>query len=132
VDNFYKEFGRLLRIQRNESELTQTDLAVRVGLSRTSVTNIELGRQQVPLHYIYTFATALGVSPEKLLPGRDFAVAESDLVHLPASASKELKRHELEEGALRWVGRVLKSHTENQGTKNDPKTEDKRSRTSGS
>ena len=77
------------------------------------MTNIELGRQQVPLHYIYTFATVLGVQPEKLLPGRDFVLAESDLVHLPASASKELKKHELEEVALRWVGRVLKSHTEN-------------------
>ncbi len=69
---FYVEFGRNLRRQRQRpgAILSQDSLARRVGLSRTSVTNIEKGRQQLPLHMLYAFADALGVEPIALLPDK--------------------------------------------------------------
>lgn len=70
VDWFYRGFGERVRRARGR-DLTQEELAGRVKLSRTSIANIEAGRQRVPLHMIYTFAQALGVAPEALLPGAD-------------------------------------------------------------
>ncbi len=52
--------------------MSQATLAVSVGLSRTSITNIELGRQHVPLHTLYEVASALGVEPSQFLPDKKF------------------------------------------------------------
>jgi len=48
--------------------MTQDRLATLVGLSRTSITNIEKGRQRVSLHQLYRISDALGISPDMLLP----------------------------------------------------------------
>jgi transcriptional regulator with XRE-family HTH domain len=40
-----------------------------LGLSRTSITNIERGRQPIQLHTLYKIAEVLGVEPTALLPG---------------------------------------------------------------
>lgn len=81
MDSLYDEFGRLLRAvrERAQIDLTQQELANRVGLSRTSVTNIELGKQHISLHMIYGFAKALGVSPTELLPDSRFAEIDNTL-----------------------------------------------------
>jgi transcriptional regulator with XRE-family HTH domain len=72
VKRFYVGLGRNIRQCRTgkRKRLSQEELAKRVGLSRTSVTNIEKGRQQVPLHMLYLFAGALGVEPVVLLPSK--------------------------------------------------------------
>ena len=48
--------------------MTQEKLGRLVGLSRTSITNIEKGRQHVSLHQLFAIAEALRVRPEALLP----------------------------------------------------------------
>lgn len=48
--------------------MSQDDLAQRAGISRTSVVNIEAGRQGVALATLYRLAEALGASPGDLLP----------------------------------------------------------------
>ena len=68
VDWLYREFGRRLRTARRAVGLTQADVAVRVGLSRTSLTNIERGRQHVLLHMLFDLASAVGKSPSELFP----------------------------------------------------------------
>jgi len=90
VNRFYIEFGQNVRRQRQRVgvKLSQDALAKRVGLSRTSVTNIEKGRQQLPLHMLYSFADALGVEPVSLLPDkkkltRDRKRVTVDLSKLP-------------------------------------------------
>ncbi len=65
---FYVEIGRRVRLARERAGLTQDALAARVSLSRTSVTNIEKGRQKVLLHTFCGLAAALGVAPTTLLP----------------------------------------------------------------
>lgn len=47
--------------------MTQGDLAERVGLGRTSMTNLESGRQNPPLSILPRLASALGVSAEELI-----------------------------------------------------------------
>lgn len=48
--------------------MTQVAFAKAVGLSRTSITNIESGRQPVSLHTLYSMADILGVEVSDLLP----------------------------------------------------------------
>ena len=58
----------MIRAARLAARVSQDELAERVGLSRTSITNIEQGRQHVPLHTLLLLASALGVEPASLLP----------------------------------------------------------------
>jgi transcriptional regulator with XRE-family HTH domain len=64
----YEATGELIRKARTARKLTQTDLAASVGLTRTSVVNIEKGRQKLLLHTLFGFAAALGVELVDLLP----------------------------------------------------------------
>lgn len=66
--DFYSGLGRRIREVRQKNNLTQEALASLVSLTRTSVTNIEKGRQQVLVHTLVEIAAALKVSPESLLP----------------------------------------------------------------
>ena len=68
-DPLYRAFGKLVKLHRQRPpKLTQEKLGLMVGLSRTSITNIEKGRQHVALHQLFAFAEALRVRPEALLP----------------------------------------------------------------
>jgi len=62
----YVSFGEIVREHRLRRGWTQTDLAERVGLSRTSITNIEIGRQRILLSDLFDFAAAFGVSPKSI------------------------------------------------------------------
>jgi transcriptional regulator with XRE-family HTH domain len=74
LDGFYAVVGGLIREAREERGVTQEALATLVSLSRTSLTNIERGRQKVQLHTLCRLAAALDVTPGLFLPKE---VAES-------------------------------------------------------
>ena len=78
----YREFGRRIRENRSRSQITQDMLAHQIGLSRTSVTNIERGRQAVLLHQVYDIARALDTTVHALLPDEEPVVEFSDPVLL--------------------------------------------------
>lgn len=67
-DEFYRYVGRKIRVLRTQQDLTQEDLARKIGMRRVSITNIEAGRQAPPLHTVYAIGTALGVNPKEFLP----------------------------------------------------------------
>ena len=48
--------------------LTQEELAHRVHLKRTSITNIEKGRQKLLVHTLFDIADALDIPPTALIP----------------------------------------------------------------
>ena len=63
-----REFGmRLQEVRRRKSGL-QKILAGQLGLSRTSISNIERGTHRVFLDQVYAAAHALGVEVMELLP----------------------------------------------------------------
>jgi transcriptional regulator with XRE-family HTH domain len=64
---FYVEIGRRLRTARTDADFTQVELGMAVGLSRTSITNIELGNQQPSLYTFVRICVALGQNPAELL-----------------------------------------------------------------
>lgn len=63
-----RSFGALVRKTRGEAGITQEQLAQRIGLSRTTITNIEKGNQGVALQQLFELATALGRDPRDLIP----------------------------------------------------------------
>jgi transcriptional regulator with XRE-family HTH domain len=65
-----QEFGALLRTFRTRAGMSQEDLASASALSRTSIVNIENGRQGVSIQTLYRLADALECEPAELLPGR--------------------------------------------------------------
>lgn len=64
---FRQRLGTEIRAARNRQGLTQAALADRLGLRRTSVTNIEAGDQGLPLETFLDLAAALGTTPQDLL-----------------------------------------------------------------
>ena len=65
---FYAEMGRRIAKFRNEHSLSQLGLARALDLSRTSVTNIEKGRQPVQAHVLVHISEILGVPLGELIP----------------------------------------------------------------
>jgi transcriptional regulator with XRE-family HTH domain len=67
-DDLHKAIGRRVRAGRERAGLTQEALGVLVGLGRTSITNIEKGRQGLTVSTLVSLASALGKTPADLLP----------------------------------------------------------------
>jgi transcriptional regulator with XRE-family HTH domain len=75
----YRVFGSRLRALREEKSVTQEELARRVDLSRTSITNIEKGRQRIMLHQVVELAEALKTDVGALIPTTPPAESEEPL-----------------------------------------------------
>jgi transcriptional regulator with XRE-family HTH domain len=69
---FYGQVGQNIRSRRGKN-LSQEALASAVGLTRTSISNIESGRQKMLLHTLVDIAAALKVDTSNLLPPRPAA-----------------------------------------------------------
>jgi transcriptional regulator with XRE-family HTH domain len=95
---FYKDLGHRVRRARESQRLTQDELATRLSLKRTSITNIEGGRQQLLAHTLIQLADVLGVALEALLPAR--ADAQRSL----AEVLQHRSEHE-----QRWIRAVLEA-----------------------
>jgi DNA-binding XRE family transcriptional regulator len=64
----YQKLGQKLRQKREAANLTQAKLAEDVGVLRTSITNIEAGRQKAPLYLIYELCAVLQIDVKDVLP----------------------------------------------------------------
>jgi transcriptional regulator with XRE-family HTH domain len=110
MEELYQAFGQQLRRFRLQSGLTQEQLARRVGLSRTSITNLENGVQHVSLHHLFDLARAVGVSAGELLPDEPGAATSA---RLPNRLKGELRRYDEDDQA--WVMRVVSKGTSEKG-----------------
>jgi transcriptional regulator with XRE-family HTH domain len=86
-NRIYEMLGGNIRRERDALDLNQSELAKLVGLSRTSVTNVELGRQALSVHQLFDFAAALGVDAAQLLP-RPETRAKGEIEPLPADVTQ--------------------------------------------
>jgi transcriptional regulator with XRE-family HTH domain len=85
TDRFYVDFGRRVRAAREQQGLTQQALADTLGLTRSSVANIEAGRQRALLHMTAAVSAATGVPAADLLPDKAALTA-------PPSLRRDLER----------------------------------------
>lgn len=71
-EKLYRVLGSRVKKLREGDDgsprLTQAELAGKVGLERTSITNIEKGNQKVPLHVLYKLCEVLKVDISSVLP----------------------------------------------------------------
>ena len=98
-DSVYAEIGSQIRQLRTKKRITQQRLAELASLTRTSITNIEKGRQKLPIHTLYVLANALGVEAKDFLPD----VKRNQEEVFGKKALKDLSRKE-----VRWVEAVMK------------------------
>lgn len=63
-----EDFGQRLALARKQRDLTQEDVADRVGIGRPTLANIEMGRQSCAVDLCWRLAIVLGVSLERLVP----------------------------------------------------------------
>lgn len=99
---FYEKLGARIKTRREEIHLRQAELAESIGLSRTSVTNIERGRQRLFLDQFAEICHALKVPPSEMIPEPVSRDAERSTIRLtsiePASVRKFLASIDLNEG----------------------------------
>lgn len=105
--SIYSRIGQLIRAARREAGLTQDQVAERLGLTRTSITNIESGRQRFQVHVLFLLAEALGVTPIAFLPASPDEHPEQ-----PEVVRERLERErELGEDARAWVHGIVSEAT---------------------
>ncbi len=69
IEAIHQSVGLAVRRIREALGIDQGSLAKRVGLTRTSIVNIEAGRQRIILDDVEVFARALGTTPKHLMKG---------------------------------------------------------------
>lgn len=68
IDDKTGGVGMLIQERRKAAGLTQYQLSELVGLSRTQITNIEVGRSDLTSNQVRKFAIALSCTPGDLFP----------------------------------------------------------------
>lgn len=93
----YSELGSAIASRRRTLELTQAHVAARVGISRASLANIEVGRQKVLVHHLYKLASVLRLSsPASLLP-LPSSDESAERVPLPRGGFTSRQRSQIEQ-----------------------------------
>ena len=67
-DRIQKEFGERFQKARKNAGFLQKNMAAAMGLTRTTISNIERGTQRLYLDQVFHAAQVLSVSVESLLP----------------------------------------------------------------
>jgi len=62
-----KQVGSRVKQYREENKMTQEELARSVGIERTSVTNIEAGRNNMTLEQLMMFCEIFEITPNDML-----------------------------------------------------------------
>jgi transcriptional regulator with XRE-family HTH domain len=83
----HRLIGETLRDRRKQTGMTQTDLASKVGLLRTSITNIEAGRQKPPIQVLYNICLVLGIEAREILPTNAEAL-QGEMVEVEVEGKK--------------------------------------------
>ena len=104
----YQEFGILLATECKRKCLTQAQLAELAHVSRSSIANMEGGREPIQLHLLYSIASILRIDAYSLLP------KESALVPEP-SITVETKEARYLAEAMNWLKTAKSSTGETHG-----------------
>jgi len=90
-DELYRGVGRKIRQTRENAHLSQNLLAKRLGISRTSMVNIEAGRQRAPLHLLWQIAELLETKVTLLIPSPEELLAPQNQTVLDKQIMKQIE-----------------------------------------
>ena len=68
AEQFFREVGKRIAAARKELNLTQAQLAEKLGVKQQVIASYEVGRRRVPLAFLVKLAEALYVEVTDLLP----------------------------------------------------------------
>jgi len=89
---FYEDLGERICLARKTAGFTQQALADKIGLTRTSIVNIEAGRQPIQALQLALVSVVLNTSLEHLIPK----------VEIPSDMPRNL-----DEGQKLWIEQIL-------------------------
>ena len=71
IEACHQSLGSRIRLIRETIGMSQEELAAKLpkGVTRSSLANIEIGRQRFLLNRVEDFARALGTTPKHLMKG---------------------------------------------------------------
>lgn len=95
IDPIYVEIGKRVFDARTRKGFTQEQLANQINLKRTSITNIEKGRQQLLVHMLIKIADALDTNIDQLIPRNK------------TKKSNQLDNENYPKEAINWVKSAL-------------------------
>jgi len=109
IDRFYADLGQRVQRARTAARVTQQQLAPAAGLTRSSIANVEAGRQRVPTHVLAAMAVALRVDAADLFtPSLLAADSGGQVVSLPLLEGDPPGMRQFVEGALATVGMTVR------------------------
>jgi transcriptional regulator with XRE-family HTH domain len=74
----YEQIGKRIREKRDSLDLSQEDLASHLDLTRSSIANMESGKQQIYIHQLCEIAEKFQVSLDDLLPDSEWIANVND------------------------------------------------------
>lgn len=93
----YLLIGARIRMRRRELGITQAKLADTTGELRTSISNIESGRQKAPLDVMFHICEALEIEPKDVIPSLAEVSLDEMIRHAPPKTAALVR--ELMQGA---------------------------------
>ncbi|GAA2623890.1 hypothetical protein GCM10010399_63990 [Dactylosporangium fulvum] len=108
IDRFYADAGQRINRARRAVGMTQAGLAEVSGLTRSSVANVEAGRQRIPLHVLAAMAGALRVDPGELYSPDLLAADTAGAVVTLDLPDDEAGTRQFVEGALATLGMTVR------------------------
>jgi len=106
IDGFYADIGRRIRDARIRMGSTQAQIAARASMTRSSLANIEAGRQRIPIHILVSVAEVLGVDVVELFPTRiaNDNQAGLDAFFMQLDEEPEITSRDFIQGAIAQLG----------------------------
>ncbi|GHF74120.1 transcriptional regulator with XRE-family HTH domain [Amycolatopsis bartoniae] len=102
IKRLYVEVGIRVRNARKQAEWSQTGLGDAIGLTRSSVANIEAGRQHAPAHVIVLIAQTLKLPYDELLPSGE------ELNEIARASAPDFDLSELSETSQEFVTATIR------------------------
>src|SRR5262245_12224930 len=105
VDRFYVDAGRRIRDARSAANVTQAQLGAAASMTRSSIANLEAGRQRIAIHTLVLIAATLGtdlselISPSLVLGGPTVLTGLSEKLAGESSTTREFVQ-----GAIAQLG----------------------------
>lgn len=70
-DSLYKIIGEKIKSKREDLDLSQLQLSKKLNISRSSISNIEVGRHQIPLFVLYDLSKIFKCEVKEFIPNDD-------------------------------------------------------------
>lgn len=68
IENFYNDLGEKIKVERLRQRISQEELAKYIGLTRSSIINLEKGRHRPSVYQLLQIAAMLNIEYTKLIP----------------------------------------------------------------